>query len=268
MTPDHHGDTLRPPPPTWRARLLVLLAAGATMGLTAYLSHWQYSKGLSKVRAQAQVDARRQMPELTAEVWAQEEGLALAQESRAFVAQGRWHHDCTVYLDNRPLKGAVGFAVVTPLKLDDGRILPVLRGWLPRNIQNRTEIAPFREELGAVEIRGLRLKSAPRVYALGEEGDGPIRQNLDLARYQQGCKSAGQGAWMPGLLSQRTPSIALDEVSRSDAAAELRRDWPAPAADVQKHWNYAVQWGLLCVTLGILYVWYQLVPLWRRRRLA
>jgi surfeit locus 1 family protein len=39
----------------------------------------------------------------------------------------------------------------------------------------------------------------------------------------------------------------------------LLRQWPEPAADVQKHYGYAFQWFALCALILGLYVWFQIV---------
>ena len=49
-----------------------------------------------------------------------------------------------VYLDNRPTDdGRVGFYVMMPLKLASGVVVMVNRGWLPRNFEQRTNIAAY-----------------------------------------------------------------------------------------------------------------------------
>jgi cytochrome oxidase assembly protein ShyY1 len=51
-----------------------------------------------------------------------------------------------VLLDNRPHGNGTdsrGFLVLTPLRLADGGSVLVMRGWLPRDAQDRTRIAPF-----------------------------------------------------------------------------------------------------------------------------
>ena len=44
----------------------------------------------------------------------------------------------------------------------------------------------------------------------------------------------------------------------------LARDWPAPAADVHKHYGYAFQWFSLSALTVILYVWFQVLRPRRR----
>jgi surfeit locus 1 family protein len=46
----------------------------------------------------------------------------------------------------------------------------------------------------------------------------------------------------------------------------LLRQWPHPAVDVHKHYGYAFQWFALCALMAGLYVWFQLIRPWLRRR--
>ena len=48
--------------------------------------------------------------------------------------------------------------------------------------------------------------------------------------------------------------------SDAGAAADgLVRHWPAPAADVQKHYGYAAQWFAIAAGIAILYVWHRFI---------
>jgi surfeit locus 1 family protein len=54
-----------------------------------------------------------------------------ALEYRRVTLAGRFLHDRELYLGGRPHRGVVGFGVVTPLALSDGRQILVHRGWVP-----------------------------------------------------------------------------------------------------------------------------------------
>ncbi|HYP83432.1 SURF1 family protein [Variovorax sp.] len=85
-------------------------------------------------------------------------------------------------------------------------------------------------------------------------GRTAIRQNLDLAAFR------GETG-----LPLRT-ELSLQQVG---AASEgLQRDWPAPALGVERHYGYAFQWFSLSAVVAILYVWFQIIVPFRRRRRA
>jgi surfeit locus 1 family protein len=57
------------------------------------------------------------------------------------------------------------------------------------------------------------------------------------------------------------PAVATPAAAGGDG---LVRDWPAPAADVHKHYGYAFQWFSLSALTLILYVWFQVLRPRRR----
>jgi surfeit locus 1 family protein len=101
---------------------------------------------------------------------------------------------------------------------------------------------------------------APNGTANGRNsGNGPaaprasaIRQNLDLAAFRT---ESG--------LPLRT-ELTLQQVG--PASEGLQRDWPAPALGIDRHYGYAFQWFCLSAVVAILYVWFQLIAPFRRRR--
>lgn len=230
-------------------RLIVLVAAVAGVALTARLGWWQLDRAHQKIARQAEQDARRALPPLPAAELARNAAETAAQAGRSVVLQGRWMADRTVYLDNRPMAGRTGFFVVTPLVLADGSVVAVQRGWLARDFQDRTRIVPPPTPETAVSVTGRIAPEPSRLFELGGAGSGPIRQNLDLA------------AWGAELGRPLRPMAVLQEDATPDG---LLRDWPRPAADVQKHHGYAVQWFALAALITGLYVWFQLIRPRRR----
>jgi surfeit locus 1 family protein len=58
--------------------------------------------------------------------------------------QGRWLPVAPVFLDNRQMDGRPGFFVLSPLQLDRGDVVLVQRGWVPRDMQDRSRLPPCR----------------------------------------------------------------------------------------------------------------------------
>jgi surfeit locus 1 family protein len=230
-----------------RQRLVVLLAAVAMAALTARLGVWQLDRASQKNALQAALDSRRALPPLPAAELAFESAAAEAQHHRAITLDGRWLPGLTVYLDNRQMNGRPGFYVVTPLKLADGSAVLVQRGWLPRDAEDRSRVTSVPTPEGPVGIAG-RIAPAPaRLYYLGTDAPGPIRQNLDLDAFARETR-----------LVLRPLSIVQED--RGDAPADgLLRKWPLPAANVHKHYGYAFQWFALCALVIGLYAWFQII---------
>lgn len=251
----------------WRALSPVpTVAALVVIAITCALGNWQLGRAHDKLARAARMQALASAPPL--HIGPGPSPLPASElVSRRITVTGRFDAEHTVLLENRPHGNGndsrSGFLVLTPLRLDDagaasatsatsvvpGRAVLVLRGWLPRDAQDRTRIAPFATPQGTVTLQGVALADVPKVYQLGD-GDTPgqrIRQNVTLAAFATELGMPLQ----PFVLQQRT-----------DSGDGLARDWPPVDLGVERHYGYAFQWyGLAALTLVLL------VGLtWRRAR--
>jgi len=232
---------------------VVLVAALALAALTARLGVWQLDRADQKNTLQAAIEQRRALPALPVESLARDPQALPGQLHRRVELQGRWMAAATVYLENRQMNGRPGFFVVTPLQLADGTAVAVQRGWQPRDLMERTRVAPPPTPEGRVTLVGRIAPPPARLYEFGADAAGPIRQNLELAVYSREA----------GVVLRPLSLLQLGDAAAPDG---LLREWPAPAADVHKHYGYAFQWFALCaLTLG-LYVWFQILRPRRPRR--
>jgi surfeit locus 1 family protein len=235
-------------------RLILLLAALALAAATARLGIWQLDRAAQKAALQAALDSRRDLPPLAAADLARSAADAAGQFHRQVVLEGTWLRESTVYLDNRQMRARPGFFVVTPLRLGDGSVVLVQRGWQPRDAMDRTRVVEPPTPPGLVTITGRIAPPPARLYDFGGAASGPIRQNLDIEAF---AKESGL---------QLRPFSMLQIETSPPAGDGLLRDWLQPAADVHKHYGYAFQWFALCaLTIG-LYVWFQLLRPRRRQR--
>jgi len=226
---------------------VVLLAALLGAGVTARLGVWQLDRAAQKNTLQAALDGRRTLPPLATAELATNEAQASTQHYRPIVAEGRWVADHSVYLENRQMNGRPGFYVVTPLLLADGSAVAVQRGWLPRDAADRTKIAAPVTPDGPVRVAGHIAPPPGRLYDFGGAAGGAIRQNLDLA------------AFAVELHRPLRPLSIVQDDGPLTPQDGLLRQWPRPAADVQKHYGYAFQWFAMATLILGLYVWFQLI---------
>ena len=231
----------------WRS-LAVVAAAIAGVALTTRLGFWQLDRAQQKIALQASLAARAREPALDAASLARTAAAADAQRHRAVVLRGRWLADRTVFLDNRQMDGKVGFQVVTPLALDPGpAVVLVQRGWAPRSFTARDTLPGVVSAAGIVSVAGTVAPAPSRLFEFEGAASGPIRQNLDIASFARETGLA--------LL----PLSVVQGESQGATADGLVRHWPEPAADVQKHHGYAVQWFALAAGIAFLYVWHRFI---------
>lgn len=215
--------------------LLILLV----MAVTIRLGFWQRDRAHQKEALQAQIERYESAPPQT--VGAAPLPLGAIDFHRVR-ATGTFMPNLVVYLDNRPYDDQPGFYVVMPLKLQGGGYVLVNRGWLPRNMADRTTIAPYDTPAGPVTVEGIARANASRAFELGAGGSAPhqkIRQNLGVASY----------AAETGLPLQ--PFVIQQSGFAPAAQDGLVRDWPAPATGVERNYGYMFQWwGMAAAALG------------------
>jgi surfeit locus 1 family protein len=263
--------------------LLVTVAAVVGLAVTAALGRWQLDRAAQKEALHDAIARRGAMPPLDAAALQREIGPATGRSDigdgaaapsaalppppllhRAVRLRGRWLPAQTVYLDNRPMDGRVGFYAVTPLRLEAASpaeppaVVLVQRGWIPRDFADRVRLQPVETPAGLVEVEGRLAASPSRLLSLGaaqgsaRQGDSPIRQNLDLADFRRET----------GL-----PLLAASVVQTAPRASDgLLRAWPEIASGVEKHYGYAFQWFGLSALIAILYAWYQIIRRFVRPR--
>ncbi|HTH80327.1 MAG TPA: SURF1 family protein [Ramlibacter sp.] len=229
-----------------------LVSIGAIGGIVATLAlgQWQLGRGRAKDALQAAIDQRETMP-----VLAQSSLLQASPGefmNRQVVLHGAWDPAHTVFLDNRQMRGAPGFYVVTPLKLEGSdRAVLVQRGWAPRNFEQREKLPPVDTPAGIVEISGRIAPPPARLYEFSGDERSAIRQNLDLASFR-----AETGLKL----------VDVSVVQAGPASEGLLRDWPRPAAGSERNYGYAVQWWAMSALIAILYVWFQFIAPRRKVR--
>ena len=236
-----------------RIFLLVITLLG--MAVTGALGRWQLARAAEKQAVLAAEQAAAKLPpvDIAALAMAQSPEQIGALAHRHVSLEGHWIAERTVYLDNRVMGQRSGFYVATPLRLDGGRgDVLVLRGWVPRNFDNRTALPQVQTPSGEVRVSGRVLTHVPSSFALGHESPGPIRQNIDLPAF----------ARETGL-----PLVAAAVQQTGRLSEGLERDWPPPASGAGTNFSYAFQWFSLCALMGGLFIWFQLVrPLRSIRR--
>jgi surfeit locus 1 family protein len=227
-------------------------AAAAAIVLTTALGQWQLRRADEKLALQAQWDRAQQAP-----------AVAVSGEALDTIAgrlplrvalRGRFLHEHELWLDNRQMDGRAGFMLVTPLRLADGAVVLVNRGFAPRDALDRGRLPPVARPQEEVSVEGLAVPHPARVLQLGREaaapGGGPtLWQNLDYDAYER----------QSGLA---VPRWVVQQTDGGDDG--LRRNWPRLAAGVDKHRGYALQWFSLAALLATLSLFFGVRAMRRR----
>jgi surfeit locus 1 family protein len=224
----------------FRPRLLPTLAAVAAIVVCVAAGNWQRDRMHAKQALRAQFDAASGAPPVAlASLPAATDWTALRY--RPVVATGEYLAPRQLFIDNKVVGGRAGFHVVTPLKLADGRVVLVNRGWIAQGASRAaTPDAP--PPAGIVSVRG-RIVLPPVGYLelQPEATTGSIRQNLDPVRF-----AAATGlATLPAIVEATTPPVPDDG---------LVRDWPAPDFGIETHRIYMVQWYAFAVLAAGLWL--------------
>ena len=169
------------------------------------LGRWQLNR-LTQRRARNSVLATRLgLPPLTVR---RDIGADSARQRRV-VAHGVYDFSAERAWPGRSFQGTPGVALITPLRLADGSVVLVDRGWVPSPDAFHVDHALYREPDTAT-VTGIAL--------IPPRGRGDV----DLAGF------------LPFVIQLETPEPPPNR--------GLPRRWPPPAFDDGPHLSYAIQW--------------------------
>jgi surfeit locus 1 family protein len=237
----------------FRPRLLPTLATVAGVALFLTAGHWQQGRMEQKEALRTQFDAASArapsaLPSDT-EDWD-------AWRYRPVAATGTFDSARQILIDNKVEDGRVGYHVVTPLMLADGRAVLVDRGWIAAGA-TRAQLPPAAPPEGQLTVLGrLNIPAAHYVELAHAAPSGGVWENLDPARF---AASSGLKV-LPIVLEQTAPLIGP-----TGAPDNLVRNWPAPDFGIEKHRIYMVQWYLFAATAACLWLYFNLRLLRRER---
>jgi surfeit locus 1 family protein len=226
----------------FRPRAVPTLAMLAAVLLFASAGNWQRGRMQGKEALRMEFDiAAQSAPANLSSLPAATDWTAL--RFRPALATGEYDAARQILIDNRIRAGRAGYDVVTPLKLADGRVVLVVRGWIAQGA-SRAALPVAPPPSGAVAVSGrLAVPSTAYVELKVEAAEGPLWQNLDPARF-----AAATG--LPVL------PVVIEQTSM--AADGLVREWPAPDFGVETHRMYMLQWyvfAALAVALWLVLNW-------------
>ena len=206
------------------AEVVLALATVAAIVLFVAAGNWQRERMNAKEAERAALDAALAQPPAPlprVDDWA-------AWRYRRVVATGAWRPGGQLLVDNRIVDGRAGFGVITPLALDDGRVVLVDRGWVAAGAgESRVPAVPAPS--GRAIVNGRIVIPPARYLELDKGGPaGNVWQNLDPRRI-----AATTGIALVPAVVEQSPDAANDG---------LVRRWADPAAGATTHRIYMWQW--------------------------
>jgi len=169
-------------------------------------------------------------------------------------ASGEYDPRHQILIDNKVHAGHVGFDVVTPLRLADGRTVLVDRGWIALGA-SRATLPAAPPPAGIVTVSGRIDVPRRNYFELGGKSapTGALWQHLDPARFTQAT-----GIDVPPIVVETTDA----------ASGGLVADFPVPDAGIDTHLSYMVQWYTFAAMAAGLWAWFTFRPRFRKRRHA
>jgi surfeit locus 1 family protein len=231
--------------PAW----LPTFAAFVAIALCVLAGNWQHRRMLEKETQQARIDRAAALPAVALPTSV---GDWRDWRYREVRVSGVYDAKRQILIDNRVHEGRVGFGVVTPLALADGRVVLVDRGFVPAG-SSRRELPSPSPPPGDVTIEG-RIDLPPTDYfELGDRSKAPgvLWQHVDPARF-----AAATGvAVLP---------IVIDATAPGDDG--LLRIQNLPHLDSERNQSYMLQWYAFAALAAGLWAWFTVLRRFVQRR--
>lgn len=235
--------------PRWQLALLGVVLLSVVF---VFLGRWQYHRHEAKVERRDAVRTNYDATPAPVEDLLTTEGLADGAAWHPVVATGSYVTAGTLLVRNRPLDSQAGFEVLVPLRLDDGSLLLVDRGWVPARdtAASAAEVPPPPSGTVRVVARVRPFEpSSGRTPPAGQlmriEADGARTALTDLGLLEPGGPLEPGGLLGPGGLLAGYAVLASEEPSPSAAPVLL----PPPDVSLGVNLAYAYQWWLFAFAL-------------------
>lgn len=167
-------------------------------------------------------------------------------EYQRLMVRGTWLHDAEIHLTGRTFEGTAGYHLITPMQLEDGRILLMNRGWVGEDYRFSSS-RPSTLTTGLVEIDAI-LRLPPRKgYFVPENdfsGNHWFTLNPDeITKHHQ--------------LGDNVILTYTADVLREEGAYVMPIGAAVNINIANNHLQYALTWyGLALCLLGVYFSWH------------
>lgn len=204
------------------------------------LGEWQWHKAESR---QAEWNAFARGADRAVELGSR--GTTEVPRFQRVVVTGRFDPAHQFLLDNRIENDAAGYEVLTPLQLDDGRVLLVDRGWVPFTGYRSRLPDVHLETSGSVRLTGRvdELPAAGLAFGRMPPRSGPHWPKVTSYPDMPQLAAALDGVRLEPRILLLDPGQPYGYV----------REWRPPGMSPARYMSYAAQWWLFAATLIVIW---------------
>lgn len=239
--------------PLWMlSHVLVALAVLAMIGLGFWQrARWQEVQAQSDLY-QSRIDAAAvPLDEALGPDFDDVDDFTDENRYRRVVLRGRYATEDEVGIRNRSQGGAPGAWVLTPLVTDDGRAVPVVRGWIPLAVaEGGPPFEGAEPPDGQVTVTGILQPSQERGTFGGKDPETGRLEDMarvDVTRFAAQVDADVVPVWVQ-LDAQDPPQVAGTQGASAlpiPVAVELRSPWT--------NISYMVQWWIFALIAAVGY---------------
>jgi surfeit locus 1 family protein len=206
-----------------RRRVTIVAIATIVAAVCIALGFWQLQRLADRRALNAEIRGARSASPTTVRT---ADDIGALSAFRSVVVEGTYDIEGEVLLYGRSYDGEPGHYVVTPLRLEDGSGVLVLRGWVPFSIDSAPviEAAPTVRD---VVVEGWLI--APETRGQSRPDRHGIVRTLDIS---------GIGDRLPFELAL----FAIQLRDQDPPPSSLPTPVPAPVLSEGPHLSYAIQW--------------------------
>lgn len=171
-----------------------------------------------------------------------------AVDFRRVALHGRFDHEHEFYMAARSQNGNVGYWIVTPLLVDDGRrAVLVNRGWVP---DDRKEPSRRAEGQLAGNVTFEAIIRQPQKQSWFQPPNEPVKNRWFYLAPGEMALASG----LPLRADLYLDAVKADIPGGFPIGGQTRINLP------NDHLSYAVTWGALAIALIVIYVMFHLTP--------
>ncbi len=218
---------------SWRKNILTI----SLISILVALGFWQLHRATEKTNMLEKAQrAKNQLPVF----WSPE--AFKPKQYQTISVQGRFLN-IQFLLDNQHNNHRFGYDVINALRLSNGQILLVDRGFIPANI-TRQQMPLIKIPQGVIDLSGYVYYPAAKSWVLGVEIEQKSSRLIVLERIK------------PALIAQKLNLPVYPFVLRlaKTSAYGYKRDWAVVSMPPERHQAYALQWFGLALVVLIMYL--------------